>query len=80
MWGSLKSETLKSGMCFLYIIVDDTLYFQATKGEKPVGSGEIYEEITEDAYSKYSGTSQNNIMGQFYALQMHVLFIATAGF
>jgi hypothetical protein len=32
------------------------LFFQATKGDKPLGSGEIYEEMTEEAFSKYGGT------------------------
>lgn len=29
------------------------IFFQATKGDKPLGSSEIYEEMTQDAFSKY---------------------------
>jgi hypothetical protein len=33
-----------------------SLFFQATKGDKTLGSGEMYEEMTEDAFSKYNET------------------------
>jgi hypothetical protein len=38
----------------LHAVCNGSVYFfQATKGDKTLGSGEIYEEMTEDAFSKY---------------------------